>query len=63
MPSTGDLVWFWDDCTPHRPTLRQFGYIDFENYDIPTFCDSEQNPFTNIEPFLNKPPTFFDNLK
>ena len=56
-PHNGEWCWFWDDCTPHRPTCRQFGYIDVDNYGSnAVYCDSEQNPYTNCEPFLNSLP-------
>lgn len=59
-PMEGEWCWLWDDCTPHRPTCRQFGHITSADaaYYVGSvvYCDSEQNPYDNCEPFMNSLP-------
>lgn len=63
QPKPGEWCWFWDYNTPHRPTFREFGRITEDCTGDPCYWDSEQNPYTNIEPFTGKPPTHLDNGK
>jgi hypothetical protein len=55
IPKKDEWCWFWDDCTPHRPNCRQFGSVYIES-GKEIYCDSEQNPYTNCEPFVNSLP-------
>lgn len=65
VPEVGEWCWFWDDITPHRPTLRKFGCSELPKHysDNVVFCDSEQNPFTNCEPFIGELPSFLKENK
>ena len=56
-PVKGEWCWFWDKCTPHRPTLRQYDIFPEEYGEENMFHDSEQNPFDFCEPFLNSRPS------
>lgn len=56
-PIKGEWCWFWDKCTPHRPTLRQYDIFPEEYGEENMFHDSEQNPFDFCEPFLNSRPS------
>ena len=56
-PVKGELCWFWDKCTPHRPTLRQYDIFPEGYGEENMFHDSEQNPFDFCEPFLNSRPS------
>lgn len=56
-PIKGEWCWFWDKCTPHRPTLRQYDIFPEEYGEENRFHDSEQNPFDFCEPFLNSRPS------
>ena len=57
-PVKDEWCWFWDKCTPHRPTLRQYDIFPEEYGEENMFHDSEQNPFDFCEPFLNSPPSY-----
>ena len=56
-PVKGEWCWFWDKCTPHRPTLRQYDIFPEGYGEENMFHDSEQNPFDFCEPFLNSRPS------
>ena len=56
-PIKGEWCWFWDKCTPHRPTLRQYDIFPEGYGEENMFHDSEQNPFDFCEPFLNSRPS------
>ena len=56
-PVKGEWCWFWDKCTPHRPTLRQYDIFPEGYGEENMFHDSEQNPFDFCEPFLNSQPS------
>lgn len=56
-PVKGEWCWFWDKCTPHRPTLRQYDIFPEGYGEKNMFHDSEQNPFDFCEPFLNSRPS------
>ncbi len=57
-PVKDEWCWFWDKCTPHRPTLRQYDIFPEEYGEENMFHDSEQNPFDFCEPFLNSRPSY-----
>ncbi len=57
-PVKGEWCWFWDKCTPHRPTLRQYDIFPEGYGEENMFHDSEQNPFDFCEPFLNSLPSY-----
>ena len=57
-PVKGEWCWFWDKCTPHRPTLRQYDIFPEGYSEENMFHDSEQNPFDFCEPFLNSRPSY-----
>lgn len=57
IPVKGEWCWFWDKCTPHRPTLRQYDIFPEGYGEENMFHDSEQNPFDFCEPFLNSQPS------
>ena len=57
IPVKGEWCWFWDKCTPHRPTLRQYDIFPEGYGEENMFHDSEQNPFDFCEPFLNSRPS------
>lgn len=57
-PVKDEWCWFWDKCTPHRPTLRQYDIFPEEYGEENMFHDSEQNPFDFCEPFLNSLPSY-----
>ena len=57
-PIKGEWCWFWDKCTPHRPTLRQYDIFPEGYGEENMFHDSEQNPFDFCEPFLNSRPSY-----
>ena len=57
-PVKNEWCWFWDKCTPHRPTLRQYDIFPEEYGEENMFHDSEQNPFDFCEPFLNSIPSY-----
>lgn len=56
-PVKNEWCWFWDKCTPHRPTLRQYDIFPEGYGEENMFHDSEQNPFDFCEPFLNSRPS------
>ena len=56
-PIKNEWCWFWDKCTPHRPTLRQYDIFPEGYGEENMFHDSEQNPFDFCEPFLNSRPS------
>ena len=56
-PVKDEWCWFWDKCTPHRPTLRQYDIFPEGYGEENMFHDSEQNPFDFCEPFLNSRPS------
>ena len=56
-PVKGEWCWFWDKCTPHRPTLRQYDIFPEGYGEENMFHDSEQNPFDFCEPFLKSRPS------
>ena len=56
-PVKDEWCWFWDKCTPHRPTLRQYDIFPEGYGEENMFHDSEQNPFDFCEPFLNSLPS------
>ena len=58
QPKPNEWCWFWDKCTPHRPTLRQYDIFPEEYGEENMFHDSEQNPFDFCEPFLNSLPSY-----
>ena len=58
IPVKGEWCWFWDKCTPHRPTLRQYDIFPEGYGEENMFHDSEQNPFDFCEPFLNSLPSY-----
>ena len=57
-PVKNEWCWFWDKCTPHRPTLRQYDIFPEGYGEENMFHDSEQNPFDFCEPFLNSLPSY-----
>lgn len=57
QPKPNEWCWFWDKCTPHRPTLRQYDIFPEGYGEENMFHDSEQNPFDFCEPFLNSRPS------
>ena len=57
-PVKGEWCWFWDKCTPHRPTLRQYDIFPEGYGEENMFHNSEQNPFDFCEPFLNSRPSY-----
>ena len=57
QPKPNEWCWFWDKCTPHRPTLRQYDIFPEGYGEENMFHDSEQNPFDFCEPFLNSQPS------
>ena len=57
-PVKDEWCWFWDKCTPHRPTLRQYDIFPEGYGEDNMFHDSEQNPFDFCEPFLNSLPSY-----
>ena len=57
-PVKDEWCWFWDKCTPHRPTLRQYDIFPEGYGEENMFHDSEQNPFDFCEPFLNSLPSY-----
>ena len=58
QPKPNEWCWFWDKCTPHRPTLRQYDIFPEGCGEENMFHDSEQNPFDFCEPFLNSRPSY-----
>ncbi len=58
QPKPNEWCWFWDKCTPHRPTLRQYDIFPEGYGEENMFHDSEQNPFDFCEPFLNSRPSY-----